>query len=500
MRRRGGGEAEQQGAIFACLFGSRPPAAAATTARGLLASVTWTGTLRSTHYWDCNGQGCDATLLQPWKTSRYSSPAGYQPQDPDDFGGPSQYGERLWMSGAASDALSELLGKDDGCCGRDWSEDGRLLGGCGRCVLVRNPTAVNADWRAIVMKKNRCPPTSNMCKVSHLDIAVPGFDHFDYSEANVCGMESRATTGGWSVQPTKRDESHASYALGDWYRRHSSTAAAAGECDALPEDFRRGCRLFAAWGWREGRPVPRLQAGRVPRRRVAHYSNLFGRSGPINACAAAAAAATAAAAAALAAATAAALAAAALALAAAAAVALAAAALAFAATAALATAALALAATAALATSGLALAAALCVERRPRAPLRQGVSRRGGGLAASTMATPPPVTMRTLSAATASTGDASTMAARARWRTTMTAPRCCRCRRPRRRRPRPRPHLHRRRRRRPRRRRPRPRRRHPRRRRPRPRRRRRSAARSADLSDRTQRADCHPTRPSPPSL
>ena len=226
----------------------------ATTARGLMASVTWTGTLRSTHYWDCNGQGCDATLLQPWKTSRYSSPAGYQPQDPDDFGGPSQYGERLWMSGAASDALSELLGKDDGCCGRDWDEDGRLLGGCGRCVLVRNPTAVNSDWRAIVMKKNRCPPTSNMCKVPHLDIAVPGFDHFDYSEANVCGMESRATTGGWSVQPTKRDESHASYALGDWYRRHSSTAAAAGECDALPEDFRRGCRLFAAWGWREGDP------------------------------------------------------------------------------------------------------------------------------------------------------------------------------------------------------------------------------------------------------
>ena len=201
-----------------------------------MASVTWTGTLRSTHYWDCNGQGCDATLLQPWKTSRYSSPAGYQPQDPNDFGGPSQYGERLWMSGAASDALSELLGKDDGCCGRDWSEDGRLLGGCGRCVLVRNPTAVNSDWRAIVMKKNRCPPTSNMCRVPHLDIAVPGFDHFDYSEANVCGMESRATTGGWSVQPTQRDESHASYALGDWYRRHSSTAAAAGECDALPED------------------------------------------------------------------------------------------------------------------------------------------------------------------------------------------------------------------------------------------------------------------------
>ena len=64
----------------------------------------------------------------------------------------------------------------------------------------------------------------------------------------------------------------------------------------------------------------------------------------------------------------------------AAAVALATAVLAFAATVALATAVLALAATAALAAAALALAAALCVERRPRAPLRQGVSRRGGGL------------------------------------------------------------------------------------------------------------------------
>ena len=132
------------------------------------------------------------------------------------------------------------------------------------------------------MKKNRCPPTSNMCRVPHLDIAVPGFDHFDYSEANVCGMESRATTGGWSVQPTKRDESHASYALGDWYRRYSSTAAAAGECDALPEDFRRGCRLFAAWGWREGDPYLDYKPVACPAAMIAHYSNLFGRSGPIN--------------------------------------------------------------------------------------------------------------------------------------------------------------------------------------------------------------------------
>ena len=152
-------------------------------------------------------------------------------------------------------------------------------------------------------------------------------------------------------------------------------------------------------GLARGRPVPRLQAGRVPRRHGRALQQPLWQIGADKPCAAAAtttaaaaaavaaaaalalaaaAAATAAAAAALAAAATAA-AAAALA-AAAAAVALATATLAFAATAALATATLALAATAALATSGLALAAALCVERWPRAPLRQGVSRRGGGL------------------------------------------------------------------------------------------------------------------------
>ena len=31
----------------------------------------WAGTLVGTTFWDCNGMGCDAALLQPWDESRY---------------------------------------------------------------------------------------------------------------------------------------------------------------------------------------------------------------------------------------------------------------------------------------------------------------------------------------------------------------------------------------------------------------------------------------------
>ena len=193
-----------------------------------MSSVAWAGTLKSTHYWDCNGQGCDATVLQPWDASSYWSPSQYAPQDPEDHGGPSEYGEKMWFTGAASDALADLLGDDDGCCGSDTDSTG-----CGKCVLLRNPGAVQADWRAIAMKKNRCPPWSAGCDRVHFDLAVPGFDHFAYSTANVCGPQ----TGGWAEQPPDRDESHASYTLGDWYVRHANTALAEAECDALPAEY-----------------------------------------------------------------------------------------------------------------------------------------------------------------------------------------------------------------------------------------------------------------------
>jgi hypothetical protein len=140
--------------------------------------------LKGTHFWDCAGGSCDAETLQPWDFSKYRYSTNYAPMDPHEYGGPSSEGEKLWMTGAASDALSNLMGPSHSCCGTD-----KGLGGCGQCVLVTNPTAVNSDWKAIVMKKNRCPPHSSGCGNGnvHLDLAVPGYDNLQFSTANICG-------------------------------------------------------------------------------------------------------------------------------------------------------------------------------------------------------------------------------------------------------------------------------------------------------------------------
>jgi len=204
----------------------------------------WVGDkMKMTHYWDCNGQGCDASTLQPWNQAKYISPPGYGPQDPADFGGPL-YGEKMWLTGAASDALSQLMGDDDGCCGGDPNDGG--VGGCGKCLLVQNPQSMHPDWTAVVMKKNRCPPHSYGCDSGkpHFDVAAPGFDNLQYSTANVCG--GRPGTG--------FDSKDQSATLGSWYKQCADTAQCAHLCNKLPDAFRKGCRLFASWGWKRGDP------------------------------------------------------------------------------------------------------------------------------------------------------------------------------------------------------------------------------------------------------
>ena len=145
--------------------------------------------LTSTHYWDCNGGACDAPMLQPWNERLYSFAPQYAPQRPP--GGTGQYGETLWLAGAASDSLSKLLGGDDECCGRDDTN----VGGCGRCILARNPLA-QSNLTAVIMKKSRCPPETNLCSEGsvHMDIAVPGFEFISESTANVCGSADRLQT------------------------------------------------------------------------------------------------------------------------------------------------------------------------------------------------------------------------------------------------------------------------------------------------------------------
>merc|ERR1711862_608556 len=89
------------------------------------------------------------------------------------------------------------MGLSDSCCGD--TDDGS--GGCGQCVLVQNPDAINPDWTALIMKKNTC---GSCVSGPHIDVNVPGFDVLQYSIANTCGepgtgltKEQSAVVGQW---------------------------------------------------------------------------------------------------------------------------------------------------------------------------------------------------------------------------------------------------------------------------------------------------------------
>jgi len=228
----------------------------------------WRGGMQSTHYWDCNGHGCDAAYLSPWDQSKYVSPVQYAPMNPDQFGG-SVYGEKIWMTGATSDAVSQILGPDANDCGTDNGGGG----GCGQCLLVKTNTANNKDWLVVIMKKNRCPPWSHGCGQGqfHMDFAVPGFDHLGYSTANICGNHGTHLSKGQSgicgaVPPAQCN------------------------CAQIPthtpslKRLRDGCELFKAWGWHTGTPSMDWRPVPCPRRFVEHVKldAAFSRAGPIS--------------------------------------------------------------------------------------------------------------------------------------------------------------------------------------------------------------------------
>jgi hypothetical protein len=161
---------------------------------------------------DWDGDGVTLTQhpllgLSPWDYEIYRSPAGYQPQDPEDHGG-ALYGEKLWVTAGA---MNIDLGPDDGCCGKN------DYGGCGHCVLIQNPNSLNHDWSVLAMKKN----TGGIGYITwpHLDINVPGYDALEWSWANICG--DKPNTG-----LTKAER-----------------------CDNLPEAYQKGCKVISEWGW-----------------------------------------------------------------------------------------------------------------------------------------------------------------------------------------------------------------------------------------------------------
>jgi len=188
--------------------------------------------------------------------------------DPDDFGG-AKYGEQLWLTGAASDGLSALMGPDDSCCGETKPNEGP--GGCGKCVLVKNTNSAHPDWTAVVMKKNRCPPWSHGCGAGsvHMDIAVPGYDNLQYSTANTCGSSDT------HISKTQ------SATCGTWYNSYDDTRGCSSRCANLPEPFAAACARFSEWGWKRGDPSLEYKVVECPAALRKLISSAFDRSGPV---------------------------------------------------------------------------------------------------------------------------------------------------------------------------------------------------------------------------
>lgn len=218
-----------------------------------LQSFTWDGTLKTTHYWDCNGQDCDSKTVPAieetpgnwvWQSQLFSASPLYAPLDPNDYGGPSVYGEKFWATGAANDDLAELLGPDVACGTSDLSP-----GGCGKCLLVQNANAVNSDWKVMVMKKNRCPPYSPGCEAGnlHLDIAVPGYDDTRFSTGNVCAGNPAGQHRDNVFGMTWDTSSSCSR----WYEGNDNTQDGC-DCTSVTtaHGLQKGCRLFSDWGWK----------------------------------------------------------------------------------------------------------------------------------------------------------------------------------------------------------------------------------------------------------
>lgn len=223
--------------------------------------IEWDGSdLVLTHYWDCSGQSCDAPTLSPWNYDKYRSPSGYQPQDPNDFGGPSVFGEKLWVTAAI---MNIDQGSDHGCCGS--TSNG---GGCGNCILIQNPDSLHPDWTIMAMKKNTC---GSCASSPHADINVPGFDNLQYSLANICG---ESNTG------LSKEESSL---LGSWYHEYGNVAeAGAAQCDRLPDEYRKGCHLFSEWGWTRGQTIrANYKVVECPSRFREHIGSLFDENGVV---------------------------------------------------------------------------------------------------------------------------------------------------------------------------------------------------------------------------
>lgn len=129
------------------------------------------------------------------------------------------------------------------------------------------------------MKKSRCPPETNLCGQGklHMDIAAPGFDYVAESTASVCGSGARATSFLSAAESQACSSS-------TW---DSAAAPLTSCCAAIVDDgtsparqrLRRGCELFAGWGWTSGTPTLEFAPVTCPAAFVDRVSAAFSATG-----------------------------------------------------------------------------------------------------------------------------------------------------------------------------------------------------------------------------
>ena len=127
---------------------------------------------------DCSGHSCYAPFIKPWDPEKYVFPVETLPR---------LVNNTLYVSAAFSDSINVS---------------------CFDCILLEIE-----NQKIIVQKTNYCPPWSNGCEYSHIDLNIPSFDNLAYSTANICDSTDIMTAEQSSIN-------------GEWYKHYDTLSEA----------------------------------------------------------------------------------------------------------------------------------------------------------------------------------------------------------------------------------------------------------------------------------
>eukprot|EP00392_Amoebophrya_sp_AT5.2_P017365 g17709.t1 len=192
---------------------------------------------------DYSCTGCNG-----WNCNHLPASQKQQPHVPTDAERTKEYGEDLWITGAASDSL-----KDRG--------PGK------KCYLIRG-VGPNPDFRVVAMLTNWCPGGNNAACTRpklHIDVAAPGWDNVKYSTAQSCGQPGKigqkesGAINNWIMNPDdpgwKTGTPPGQMTWAGWSRPEAErTTFFKDRCKELKNGYDQGCLNFIKWGWKEGNP------------------------------------------------------------------------------------------------------------------------------------------------------------------------------------------------------------------------------------------------------